>query len=92
MPLAGEEWLLPLDVPHLDGAVHRAGGEHAGRAAAPRHLVEGDPSRWQRPSIYFLDLRCSAILPGQQAATVAAYQLPELSELSQREVLTILIS
>ena len=30
----------------------------------------------------------SFILPGQQLATVAAYQLPELSELSQQEVFT----
>ena len=35
-----------------------------------------------------LDLGCSAILSGQKIATVAAYQLPELSELSQREVFT----
>ena len=30
------------------------------------------------------------MLPGQQVATVAAHQLPELSELSQREVFTVL--
>ena len=30
-----------------------------------------------------------AMLPGQKAATVAAHQLLELSELSQREVFTI---
>ena len=35
-----------------------------------------------------LDLECSAILPVPRVATVAAYQLPELSELDQREVLT----
>ena len=35
-----------------------------------------------------LDLECSTILPEPRAATVAAYQLPELSELIQREVLT----
>ena len=33
-----------------------------------------------------LDLGYSAILPGQQVATVAAQQLPELSEPSQWEV------
>ena len=31
-------------------------------------------------------LRCSAILPGQKTAIVAAHQLPKLSELGQREV------
>ena len=35
-----------------------------------------------------LDLEYSAILPGQEVATVAAQQLPEMSEISQREVLT----
>ena len=35
-----------------------------------------------------LDLECSTILPVPRLATVAAYQLPELSELDQREVLT----
>ena len=39
-----------------------------------------------------LGLGCSAILPpGQQVAAVAAQQLPKLSELSQLEVLTILL-
>ena len=33
-----------------------------------------------------LDLRYSAILPRQYAATIAAHQLPKLSELSQQEV------
>ena len=33
-------------------------------------------------------MECSAILPGQQVATVAAHRLPEPSELSQREAST----
>ena len=33
-----------------------------------------------------LDFRCSVILQGQLIAAVAANELPELSELSQREV------
>ena len=35
-----------------------------------------------------MDLGYSAILPGQQVAAVSAHQLPDLSELSQQEVLT----
>ena len=38
-----------------------------------------------------LDLGGSAILPGQKVGTVAANHLPELLELGQREVLTILM-
>ena len=34
-----------------------------------------------------LDLGCSAILPGQQVATVVAHLLPELVKQSQHEVL-----
>ena len=52
--------------------------------------VQGDPLGWLKPPVD-LDLGCSNILPGQQVATVAAHQLLELSELSQREVLTILL-
>ena len=48
-----------------------------------------DPSPWLKPPID-LDLECSALLPGEWAATVAAHLLPELSELSQREVFTVL--
>ena len=78
--LAGEERLLLLDVPHLDGAVHRAGGEHMRRAGVPRHLVEGDPSRWEKPPVD-LGLPSSIFLLGQQVATQAAYHQPrELSE------------
>ena len=36
-----------------------------------------------------LDFECSTILPGQQVATEAAHQLPELPELSQPEVFYI---
>ena len=35
-----------------------------------------------------MDLVCSAILPGQEAATAAAQQLLVLLELNQREVVT----
>ena len=38
-----------------------------------------------------LYLECSTILPGQWVAAVASHQLPELSELSQREVFTVLM-
>ena len=47
--------------------------------------IQGDTSRRYEPLID-LDLGCSVIMPGQLVATVAAYQLPGLSELRQREV------
>ena len=47
----------------------------------------GDPSGRLQPPVD-LDLGCSVILPGQLLAKVAANELPELSELSQQEVLT----
>ena len=50
-----------------------------------RH-IQGDTSARLKPPVD-LDLGCSAILPGQKAATVAAHELPELSEPSQWEVL-----
>ena len=48
-------------------------------------VVQGDNFGRIKPSVD-LDLGCSAILPGQWAATVAAQQLPMLLELSQQEV------
>ena len=53
------------------------------------YTLQGDQSGWLEPPVD-LDLVCSAILPGLYVATVAAHQLPELSELSQREVITVL--
>ena len=38
-----------------------------------------------------IDLGCTVVLPGRKGATVVAHQLPELSELSQQQVLTILM-
>ena len=51
-----------------------------GRRARGREELQGDPSGWLKPPVD-LDLGCSAILPGQQVATVLAHLLPELSEL-----------
>ena len=49
--------------------------------------LQGDPSgRLKAP--FDLDLGCATVLPG--FATVAAHQLPELLELSQRKVFTVL--
>ena len=52
-------------------------------------LLQGDRSGRSKPPID-LDLGCSTMLPGQWVAAVAAHQLPELLELSQREVFTVL--
>ena len=52
--------------------------------------VQGDPSGWLKPTID-RDLGCLVILPELWVATVAAHQLLEVSELSQRKVLTILM-
>ena len=50
-----------------------------------KHKLQGDHSDGETSPVD-LDLGCSAILSGQQASTVAAKQLPVLSELSQHEV------
>ena len=52
--------------------------------------VEGDTEEQLKPKVD-LNLECSAILPGQWIATVAAPQLQELSGLSQQEVFIILL-
>ena len=57
------------------------------KASGPNMYLQSDSSGWFKPPVD-LDLKCSANLPGQEVATVAAHQLPELSELNQREVLT----
>ena len=51
-------------------------------------FVQGDPSGWLKTSVDS-DLGCSAILPGQVCST--GPQVPKLSELSQLEVLTIMM-
>ena len=60
------------------------------KVSGPNMCLQGDSSGWSKPPVD-LDLKCSAILPGQEVATVAARQLPELSELNQQEVFTILM-
>ena len=51
------------------------------------HIVVSNPVQGDtmKPPVD-LDLRCSAILPGQQPAIIAARQLPKLLELSQQLV------
>ena len=51
------------------------------------YTLQGGPSGRGKPPVE-LNWGCSTNLPGQQLATVAAQQLPELSELSQLEVVT----
>ena len=43
-------------------------------------LVQGDTEEFGKPPVDS-DLGCSVILPGQQVATIAAHQLPGVSEL-----------
>ena len=50
--------------------------------------IQVGPSGWTKPPVD-LYMGCSTILPGQWVASVAANQLPELSELSQRVVFTV---
>ena len=52
-----------------------------------REKLQDNPSVWSKPPVD-LDFRCSAILPMQWVVAVADYQLPEVSEISQLEVLT----
>ena len=58
---------------------------HASFIGKVWYLLTGWPV-WAVKAPIDLVLGCSAILPGQLVATVAAHQLPELSELSQRKV------
>ena len=50
-------------------------------------VVQGDPSGQLKPPVD-LDLGCYAILSGQEVPTVTADQLPELLEISRRDVST----
>ena len=63
----------------------RLNGLRTGKKSWRFRHIQDDTSARLKPPVD-LDLGCSAILPGQKAATVVARQLLELSEPSQREV------